>query len=567
MRGLGRKSATLRRKAFTMILRVSLLMLFAMSTINFAILTRSTLQSYKRETAHDLEYAVSLIDAAYLERIYASVRQAYYDTPEEIREKPFSEEYIKLMLGLVDDDFWQARDIIVKCMEKTELASISLLLLDEEEERIIFVIDGYELSQAMIPGQWLSGEYSDVDSPKEIKKVVSSNSKMFFDYGTANGWVATNYIEVHDLDGNLLGYAAADINITDFVWAMLWNMFVYILLLMVVVVISAQLMAKMLENRFIVPVNTLANTAQDYTRRDKTYENAETDKEIFDALELRTGDEIETLWVSLSDMERDINKTMRRIRSMAAEKEKAAAELAIATGIQQGMLPRKFPAFPGRNEFDIYAFMRPAKEVGGDLYDFFLIDDDHLCMAVGDVSGKGVPAALFMAAALIIIKDIAQNKKDIKEIMKSVNNRLIKNNKESLFITVWLGIYCISERKLTFANAGHEDPAFYSASQGQYSLHVTEHDIPMGIMEDAEFESEERVLEPGDKIFIYSDGVPEACRKDDVLYSTDRMIKCLNRSAALDGKGTIEAIRNDTEEFIEGADQFDDMTMLYFEVK
>ncbi len=561
------KYRSLRRKAFTLILLTSVILLFVISGINTITFAISTLMGYKRETAHEMEYAVSLIDADYLEKIYSDVRRTYESIPEDIRENPYSEEYMSLLTDLVDDSFWTARDIIVKCREKTELDSISLILTDEENERIVFVIDGYDLEGAYLPGQWLSNDLAKTDTPQKIRNVLDSEWRMYFDYGQANGLVATNYIEVLDRAGNCIGYVSGDINITDFIRLLLRSVAIYSAILLLVLVVSSQLISVNLEKKMIEPIRILARTARNYTKRDKTVDVTGPAHEYFDSLSLKTGDEIETLWASLSDMERDIDATMRRIRHLASERERAEAELSVAKGIQEGMLRNKFPAFPGRGEFDIYAFMQPAKQVGGDLYDYFLIDHDHLCMVVGDVSGKGVPAAMFMAVAITIIKNIANQDKDVPAIMREVNNQLAENNKESLFITLWIGIYSITERKLVCGNAGHEDPAIYRASRGSYELHVSEHDIPMGIMENADFSKEEFILEPGDKIFLYSDGVPEATRKDDVLYGTERMIQTLNENADNGGKETIEAIRKDTEKFVEGADQFDDMTMLYFEVR
>ncbi len=561
------KYRSLRRKAFSLILLASVILLFVISVINTIMFTISTLQGYKRETAHDMEYAVSLIDADYLEKMYLSVRKVYESIPDDIKENPYSDEYINRLQGFIDDDFWKAREVLVKCTEKTELDGISLIFTDELNDRVIFVVDGYEMENAFVPGQWISSDLAAIDTPEMIRDIVASDTLLYLDFGEANGWVATNYTEVYDRSGNLMGYASSDINITDFIRLMFRSIVVYSVILIIVLVLSSSLISRDLEKKLIVPIKTLARTAQEYTSRDKTEEEALPEVGYFDSLSLNTGDEIETLWVSLSNMERDINATMRRIRRLASEKQKAEAELSVAKGIQEGMLKDKFPAFPGRGEFDIYAFMRPAKEVGGDLYDYFLIDNDHLCMVIGDVSGKGVPAAMFMAVAITVIKNIALPGKSISEIMKEVNNQLTENNKESLFLTLWLGIYTISDRKLVFGNAGHEDPAFYRASEDSYTLHVSDHDIPMGIMENTEYSMEEITLAPGDKIFLYTDGVPEATRADDCLYGTERMLKCLNSNTNLAGKDTIEAIRKDTEEFIEGADQFDDMTMLSFEVR
>ena len=561
------KKRSLKQKVFLLILSVSILLFLTVNGMNFTINCMDTMQSYKRESASDLRFAVSLIDVDYLEKIYSGVREVYDNTPDEIKGNPFSEDYRVLLEKFVDDDFWAAREVLVKCKEQTGLDSVSFLMVDEEKERVIFVIDGYEMSGAYLPGQWLSEEITDIDTPDEIRKIVDSDIKMYFDHGEVNGWIATNYVEIRDSNGNLLGYAAGDININDFVGRMERSLVVYFISLVILILIMMHIISGYLQRRIIEPVNKLAKTAQDYTKRDKATQEEEKVEEYFSELGLSTGDEIETLWNSLSDMEKDMNDTMHRIREMAAEKEKVEAELSVATKIQAGMLPKKFPAFPGREEFEVYASMDPAKEVGGDLYDFFLIDNDHLCLVIGDVSGKGVPASLFMVVAITAIRNIARTVKSIPEIMQRVNYQMCKNNEESLFVTVWLGIYNIPEKKLKFSNAGHEYPAIYRASKKAYELYHTDHDIPMGIMEDIDFTEDEITLEKGDKLFLYTDGVPEATRGDDAQFDTNRMLKCLNDNADKDGKGTLEAMEGAVNEFIEGAPQFDDLTMLYFEVK
>ena len=193
---------------------------------------------------------------------------------------------------------------------------------------------------------------------------------------------------------------------------------------------------------------------------------------------------------------------------VTAEKERIGTELALATRIQADMLPNIFPAFPDRTDFDIYATMDPAKEVGGDFYDFFLIDDDHLCMVMADVSGKGVPAALFMMASKIILRNNAMMGKSPAKIL-GPTNAICSNNQEEMFVTVWLGILEISTGKLTAANAGHEYPVM-KRPDGRFELLKDKHGFVVGGMEGVKYKDYELQLEPGAKLFLYTDGVPEA---------------------------------------------------------
>jgi sigma-B regulation protein RsbU (phosphoserine phosphatase) len=275
---------------------------------------------------------------------------------------------------------------------------------------------------------------------------------------------------------------------------------------------------------------------------------------------IKTGNEIERLAFSFSSMVKELDRYMNELQTITAEKERIGAELDVATRIHADMLPNKFPAFPDRNEFDLYATMDPAKEVGGDFYDFFFVDNDHLAMVIADVSGKGIPAALFMMSAKIVINDRTMMGGTPAEILKYVNNRICDKNEEGLFVTVWLGIIDISTGKLTCANAGHEFPAL--CRNGKFELFKDEHGFVVGGFEDEEYTDYEIQLSPGDKIFVYTDGVPEATDAKGEMFNTDRMTESLNKHRDLSPEHLLKAVKEDVKEFVKDAPQFDDLTML-----
>ena len=245
----------------------------------------------------------------------------------------------------------------------------------------------------------------------------------------------------------------------------------------------------------------------------------------------------------------------REMRLVATEK-----ELSMATSIQSSVMPNMFPAFPEREEFDIYASMDPAKEVGGDFYDFFFVDNDHLAMVIADVSGKGIPAALFMMSAKIVINDRTMMGGTPAEILKYANNRICDKNEEGLFVTVWLGILDLRTGKLICANAGHEFPAL--CRNGKFELFQDEHGFVVGGFEDEEYTDYEIQLSPGDKIFVYTDGVPEATDAKGEMFNTDRMTESLNKHRDLSPEHLLKAVKEDVKEFVKDAPQFDDLTML-----
>ncbi len=254
------------------------------------------------------------------------------------------------------------------------------------------------------------------------------------------------------------------------------------------------------------------------------------------------------------------------VHNVAQGREKAAADrdLSVAAAIQENILPRTFPYLPERKEFDIYATMTPAKEVGGDFYDFFMTDDDHLAFVVADVSGKGMPAALFMMVARTILKNQATGTSHFRDpgwILKIVNNQLCEGNTMEYFVTAWLGILELSTGHLAFASAGHEYPAM-CRREGNFEIFRDRNSPPLGSMENLTFHTNERDLEPGDIVFIYTDGVTEATNSSRQLFGSERMLDALN---GCDRSSLVEIDRNlrkSIDDFVRDAPQFDDITML-----
>lgn len=283
-------------------------------------------------------------------------------------------------------------------------------------------------------------------------------------------------------------------------------------------------------------------------------------------IEIKTGDEIESLSDSFNFMLAELENYIANLSKVTAEKERIGAELDVARHIQASMLPCIFPAFPGRHEFDIHASMTPAKEVGGDFYDFFLVDDDHLALVIADVSGKGVPAAMFMMISKTLIKSAAQNGLSPKAVLEKVNNQLCENNDAEMFVTVWLGILEISTGKMKCANAGHEYPAIMRKN-GNFELFRDKHGFVLAGMEGARYREYELELNTGDRLFVYTDGVPEATDSANTLYGTDRMLEALNNAKDGSCGQLLEALHRDVDSFAGTADQFDDITMLCVEMK
>ena len=276
---------------------------------------------------------------------------------------------------------------------------------------------------------------------------------------------------------------------------------------------------------------------------------------------IKAKNEIGELSSDVTDLAVEIDNYLDEISTITKERERLGAELELASSIQSSQLPNIFPAFPDREEFDIYATMDPAKAVGGDFYDFFMVDDDHLCMVIADVSGKGIPAALFMMASKIIIGNNAMMGKSPSKILHDANNSICKHNSEEMFVTVWLGILEISTGRLVSANAGHEYP-IVRRKDGLYETLKDSHGFILGGMEGVKYKETEIFLEPGSSVFVYTDGVPEATASDKSMFGNDRLLKALNQEPDADPETTLKNIRKALNDFVKEAEQFDDVTMM-----
>lgn len=282
------------------------------------------------------------------------------------------------------------------------------------------------------------------------------------------------------------------------------------------------------------------------------------------SVDKNSNDEIGELAKSFNSMARNLKKYMKNLKKTTAEKEKVHSELMIANKIQKSMLPCIFPAFPGRKDFDIYAVMDPAREVGGDFYDFFFIDESRLALVIADVSDKGVSAALFMVVAKILIKNQLQNGDSPAEVLKIVNNRLCENNEVGMFVTCFLGIFNIKNGEFTYANAGHNPPLIYRKSEKNCAIITKPHGLVLGGTPNIDYSQSKTYLYPGDFIFLYTDGVTEATNKKGMLFSQQKLEEIVNscgrKNAAIED--LIFDIKSEINKFVGKAAVSDDITML-----
>ena len=273
-------------------------------------------------------------------------------------------------------------------------------------------------------------------------------------------------------------------------------------------------------------------------------------------------DEVGSLNKSFVQMQAALKKYIENLRLTTSAKEKIESELKIARDIQMGMIPRIFPAFPDRKEFDIFGFIEPAKEVGGDLYDFFFIDDEHLCFAIGDVAGKGMPAALFMAITTTILRAETQVAGlNLSKVIELMNNYLCKDNDNNLFVTLFLGIMNTSTGELEFANAGHNYPFVVKKNGSIVELNNTRC-IPLGIQMNLCNKTSSFTLDAWDLIFLYTDGISEAFNTENTEYSISRISEVLQNSVNQSPNETVNKVVSDVKRFAQGTEQSDDISVL-----
>jgi sigma-B regulation protein RsbU (phosphoserine phosphatase) len=276
---------------------------------------------------------------------------------------------------------------------------------------------------------------------------------------------------------------------------------------------------------------------------------------------VKGNDEITQLNHSIGKMQHELKEYVANLKSTTAAKERIESELKIANDIQQGIIPKIFPPFPDREDVDLYAVLDPARDVGGDLYDFFFIDDYKLCFAIGDVSGKGVPASLFMAITRTLLRAKVQKNRPVQEIVKSMNEELCQGNENSMFVTFFLGIIDLKTGKTDYCNAGHNHPYLLKADGTVEEIKGT-HGTPLGIFEDIDYKSDKLRLQKGDSILMFTDGIPEAMNANDELFTDQRLAEFLKDYPLKSPKTITLDLLNEVQQFAGDAVQSDDITIL-----
>ncbi len=519
----------------------------------YYLYSRSVQYNYAGISTRTAETVTLAVDMDEVEEYLKGAEQIYFAFTErqlQVDRKKLQRSFRRLK----DEQFREIQRDLYDFAEASDVSAIIIGLYDEETDRIIDVLNSDYKGEYLFSGNW---DYlHDVEERRDYR--TGDDAPYILLEDERYGYVCAGWAELPS-EGRLKHLILCEIDINNVVQEARRFLREYIfLMVMIMALLNIGFVYRM--NKYIAdPINDISEAARSYIN-DK---NAGIlDQPHFQDLKVRSGDEVENLATTLADMEKEIGEYIRDIMTITRDRQRIASELDIAARIQEGMLPTVFPPFPDRHEFEIYAMMETAKEVGGDFYDFFFTDDDHLALVIADVSGKSIPGALFMMMTKILIRNIAPLiGNDPAAILARLNESVMENNKAEMFVTVWLGILEVPTGKLTAANAGHEYPCVRK-NGGPFTLFQDPHGLVVGAMEDISYKNYELDLEPGDSLFLYTDGVPEAEDPDSRQFTTDRMLETLNADPEADPEHLLQNIRSEVLAFSQNADQFDDITML-----
>ncbi len=486
------------------------------------------------------------------------VMRRYLSLSESERADPLSAAYRARFSDLTErEDYQMLLSVLTDFKQSSDVYDIYLAMYDSQSDAMVYIADP-DPDEPCQPGEWESVGHEGL-----MKFLNWDGTGMLYDVGkTENyGWMCTSGVPVRDDAGNPVCFVLADVTLEN-VASVMWKFVLqYTVGIWVIVTLFGVLLQLRMKNTVVMPIKAITEASRNYAE-DKITGAQNT--EHFANLNIRTGDEIEELALTVKDMEDGLQEYEKNLTAITAEKQRISTELTLANKIQADMLPNIFPAFPDRDEFDIYASMTPAREVGGDFYDFFFVDQDHLVMVMADVSGKGIPAAMFMVMAKGIIGTQCMSGHSPAQILTEVNRLICAKNQEEMFVTVWLGILDLKTGELTAANAGHEYP-IYRDPDSDFAVIKDKHGFVIGGADGMKYKDYTIQMKPGSKLFVYTDGVPEAANADNEMFGLERTVASLNKAKDGSPQSILEKVDADVRAFVNNAEQFDDLTMLCVE--
>lgn len=541
---------SLKLKSIVAMMLFAALLSFAAILISYRIYSNAMDEHYKTNAMNIAKTAASQMDG---------VKISDYITKLDALDKK-DPDYKEQIQKIKDEDYYHMLDVLFDIKENNDV--LYLYVEKVSAEQVVYILDADVEGSACELGD----TYPPAESSRRYLDSLENGVPAFITNTEEFGWLCTAGAPVFDSDGNVVALAFSDVSM-DEVMSDRYQFLLLICIVLIVAATAATTIIIILIRRYVVsPINALSLAAVRFVSGKENNHMEIAEESSFTGLNIHTGDEIQNLSEAIKTMEKDINHYIENLTRVMAEKERIGAELNVATQIQASMLPCIFPAFPEREEFDIYATMQPAKEVGGDFYDFFLIDSDHLAIVIADVSGKGIPAALFMVISKTLIKNQTLAGMEPAEVFTAVNNQLCENNDAGMFVTGWMGILEISTGRFTYANAGHNPPLIRKKS-GAYEYLKSHAGFVLAGMEGIRYRQNELMLEPGDGLYLYTDGVTEAMNAENILYGENRLLDTLNSHRDDVPQVLLIAVKEDLDAFVKDAPQFDDITMLALIIK
>ena len=551
----------LKKKSILFVLVIAVILSSVAVFIGYRIYSNTMDEHYETTSLDLARTAASLVDAEKVGEYSEAILEIYRKNPMPEFETAQGEADYYAQYGFIQDESYQEMFDILQDIKTNnrEVQYLYLFTLDPESKSGVYILDADTSESACPMGTWdiiYPENYAVFEDPERGFPAYITRTEEF-------GWLCSAGAPVIAEDGTVVAYAMIEVSMNDVMSDRTDFLRSISLVMAGVTILLAILFILLVNHSIVLPINRLAAAASSFVDEKNAEEKGPSG---ISQLNIHTGDEIEALYKAVKKMEIDIDQFIVHISKITAEKERIGAELNVATQIQADMLPRIFPAFPERKEFDIYATMNPAKEVGGDFYDFFLIDEDHLAVVIADVSGKGVPAALFMVIAKTLIKNHAQNRETPGSVFTQTNAQLCEGNDAGLFVTAWMGVLEISTGKFVYVNAGHNPPLLKHAGGG-YEWLKSRPGFVLAGMEGIRYRENSLQMEPGDCLYLYTDGVTEATNEKQELFGEIRLQTVLNETPDLPVDRLLQKVKQSIDTFAGEAEQFDDITMLGLEYK
>ena len=543
-----KKGLSIKTKTALTVIFFMCILTAAISVIGYKLYYDSTMESYITYTDTVLEYAYRAADK--------------YSFGDMIADRDMPEGYEKLRLKLNE----------IKDSSDIEYL-YAIYFEDIDDIHSLHYAINAKTNEELSTGKPLSEIYTYMGKPCEeggfaddtlltLQQAVKSKNRAngtLEGYSDEYGHMLNGYRVIYDKNDNAVGLICVEIDINRINIGV--QRYVRTVIFIAAILTALIILIYMFNTRryLIGPILRIAASSDSFVK--KMQSNVEPEELVFEDTHIKSGGELRLLADNVKSMADGVASYMTHLKAVTSERERIGAELELATRIQADMLPNIFPPFPERHEFDIFASMTPAKEVGGDFYDFFLIDDDQLGLVIADVSGKGVPAALFMMISKILVNNFAMMGESPAKVLEQTNTQICKNNDADMFVTVWFGVLEISTGKITAANAGHEYPIIKKAN-GEFELFKDKHSFAVGGMDGMKYKEYEFTLEKGGTLFLYTDGVAEATDNKDEQFGTDRMLAALNKASDASPKELLSNMKQAVDDFVGDAPQFDDLTML-----